>query len=203
MPPSNNRDDDPIDIAVFELRPETFEKLETYMRFITLADIEWREDKVKHGLYLINGFPSFRCKVDEMDERVVSQNLPFFTTVYDLSKNPSFDLKPGDNLAFEAHPPHELKGVSYGLDVNTIDGMSGCGIWRILDEGEPFESFDWRNAKLVGIVTEQSTHDPSEALPYIRGTNIVHVVSMIYYRWPALQTDIRKMLPIREPNSSE
>jgi hypothetical protein len=173
------------------------------VRFITLADIEWRDDQLKDGLFVVNGFPSFQCKIDDMDEEVRSRNLPFFTTVYDLSTNPAFDLKPRDHIALEAHPPFELQGVSYGLDVNTIDGMSGCGTWRVLDKGEPLESFDWRNAKLVGIVTEQSTHDPGEAIPYIRGTKIVWIVSMIYDKWPELQADIRKILPIRLPERPE
>ena len=53
-----NREDDPLDLAVLELRPDIADKLASSMRFLTLSDLELNPDKLKDGRYLVVGYLS-------------------------------------------------------------------------------------------------------------------------------------------------
>jgi hypothetical protein len=195
-----NREDDPVDMAVVELTSKVANKLSTYMRFLTLNDLLLDPVKLKDGSYLVNGYPDFRADRDEMDEIIVTQNLPFMTMLYDIDRSPAPNLNSIDHIALEVDPPYESGGVSYGLDLDKANGISGCGIWRMLDEGKPIESLDWRQAKLVAIVTDRSDPDSTEPLQYLRGTKIKHAIRMIWGGWPQLQAEIESAIPGRFVN---
>src|SRR5262249_38836382 len=68
-----NREDDPLDLAVLELRPEIADRLSAFMRFVTLSDLELDPDKLSDGRYLVLGYPGFRAEKDEMDQIVEAQ----------------------------------------------------------------------------------------------------------------------------------
>src|SRR5262249_24471712 len=81
-----NREDDPLDLAVLELRPDIADKLSGFMRFLTLSDLELDPDKLTDGRYLVIGYPGFRAEKDEMDETIVAQVLPYFTGLHDMQR---------------------------------------------------------------------------------------------------------------------
>jgi hypothetical protein len=189
-----NREDDPINVAVLELTSDVAEKLSEFMRFLTLDDLQLDPDKLKDGLFLVNGFPDFRAEKDEMDETIVADNLPYISKLYDIERFPAPNLSLTDHLAVEVVPPYESAGFSCGLDLDKAQGISGGGMWRLLDDGQPIESLDWRKAKLVAIVTDRSDSNLAGPVQYLRGTKIKHVVRMIYHGWQHLQPIIRSTI---------
>jgi hypothetical protein len=192
-----NRDDDRVDTAVLELQPSIAEKLASFMRFLTLNDLELDPDKLVGGVYLVNGYPDFRAERDEMDEVIVAQNLPYLTSLYDAEQSPASKINPVDHIAVEVHAPNSSGGLSDGLNLDTAVGISGGGIWRMLDDNEPIDSLDWRKSKLVGIVTDRSDPEHAGPIHYLRATKIKHVIRMIWFRWLELRSEIASVIPLR------
>jgi hypothetical protein len=186
-----NREDDPIDVAVLELTQEVADKLSTFMRFLTLDDLELDPDKLNDGLFLVNGFPDFRAEKDEMDQTIVAGNLPYMSGLFDIESFSVPNLSPKDHIALEV----SLSSDAGGLDLDKAQGISGCGMWRLLDEGQPIEALDWRKAKLVPIVTDRSDPDLAAPVQYLRGTKIKHAIRMIYHGWDYLKPIIRAAIP--------
>ena len=75
-------------MAVLELTRDVAEKLSTFMRFLTLDDLQLDPDKLKDGVFLVEGYPDFRAETDEMDETLVAQNMPYITGLYDIERFP-------------------------------------------------------------------------------------------------------------------
>jgi hypothetical protein len=192
-----NREDDRLDLAVLELRPDIADKLSGFMRFATLSDLELNPDKLKDGRYLVMGYPEFRTEKDVIEQRIIAEVLPYFTGLYDMQGDPPPNIIPADHLVLGVNCEHEAGSVWYGLNLDETHGISGGGMWRILDEEQPVESLDWRQAKLVAIVTDRSDPGATGPVQYLRGTKIKRVVNFIYVGWPALRPAIESAVPVR------
>ena len=192
-----NREDDPLDLAVLELRPDIADKLSAFMRFVTLSELELDPDKLKDGRYLVLGYPEFRAEKDEMDQTIVAQILPYFTGLYDMERDPAPNISPADHLVLDVNRRDEAGGAGDRLDLDQAHGISGGGMWRILDEDQPIESLDWRQAKLVGIITDRSVPKVMGPVQYLRGTKIKRVINFIYDGWPELRPAIEAAIPVR------
>jgi hypothetical protein len=83
------------------------------------------------------------------------------------------------------------------LDLDETHGISGGGIWRVLDEGQPVDALDWRRAKLVAIVTDRSVPEVMGPIQYLRGTKIKHAVGFIHTAWPKLRSAVEAAIPAR------
>ena len=126
-----NREDDPLDLAVLELRPDIADKLSAFMRFVTLSELELDPDKLKDGRYLALGYPEFRAEKDEMDQTIVAQILPYFTGLYDMERNPAPNISPADHLVLDVNRRDEAGGAGDRLDLDqcTESAVAGCGVF--------------------------------------------------------------------------
>jgi hypothetical protein len=194
------RSDDPIDVAVVELSQEVAAKLSEFMRFLSPEDLLLDPQKLEHGTYLVNGFPDSRVEKDEMDETIVAQNLPYFTHLHDREQPPIPDFSPLNNIALDARNPYQDSEFSFGVDHEYSEGMSGGGIWRLYDEGQPIDSLDWKKAKLVGIFTEGTDPKYKGSIGYFRGTKLRCVVKLFLAGWPHLAPVLAKSIPPRFVN---
>jgi hypothetical protein len=192
-----NREDDPLDLAVLELRPDIADKLAASMRFVTLNDLALDPEKLKDGRYLVVGYPEFRAEKDEMDQTIVAQILAYFTGLYDMERVPAPNISPADHIVLDVNRMDEAAGAGDRLDLDQTHGISGGGMWRILDEDQPIESLDWRRAKLVAIITDRSVPEVMGPVQYLRGTKIKRAVNFIYEGWPALRSAIEAAIPVR------
>jgi hypothetical protein len=192
-----NRGDDPLDLAVLELTPEIADRLSAFMRFVTLSDLALDPEKLKDGRYLVLGYPEFRAEKDEMDQTIVAQILPYFTGLFDVGRNPVPNISPADHLMLDVDRMDEADGTWDRLDLDQIHGISGGGMWRILDEDQPIESLDWRQAKLAAIITDRSDPEVMGAVQYLRGTKIKRVINFIWEGWPELRPAIESAIPVR------
>ena len=191
-----NREDDPLDLAVLELRPDIADKLSAFMRFVTLRELELDPDKLKDGRYLVLGFPEFRAEKDEMDQTIVAQNVPYFTGLYDMERFPAPNISTADHIVLDVNRMDEARGGDR-LDLDQTHGISGGGMWRVLDENQAIESLDWRQAKLAGIVTDRSDPDVMGPVQYLRGTKIKRVINFVYEGWPELRPAMQAAIPVR------
>ena len=126
-----NREDDPLDLAVVELRPDIAEKLSAFMRFVTLSELKLDPDKLKDGRYLVLGYPEFRAEKDEMDQTIVAQILPYFTGLYDMERDPAPNINPADHLVLDVNRMDEADGPGTGSTwtKRTKSAVAGCGVF--------------------------------------------------------------------------
>jgi hypothetical protein len=192
-----NREDDPLDLAVLELKHDIADKLAKFMRFIKLSDLELDPEKLKDGLYLVNGCPDFRAEIDEMEQTIVADNLPYFTGIYSAQHVLPSQISPGDHIVLEVNRIDAPGDECNRLDLDKAHGISGGGIWRVLDEGQPIDALDWRRAKLVAIVTDRSVPDIMGPVQYLRGTKIKHAVGFIHAGRPGLRSTVEAAIPSR------
>jgi hypothetical protein len=192
-----NREDDPLDLAVLELRPDIADQLSAFMRFVTLSDLALDPVKLKDGRYLVVGYPGFRVEKYEMDQTIVAQVLPYFTGLHDLERNPALDISPADHLVFDVNRMDEAESAGDRLDLDETGGISGGGVWRILDEDHPIEALDWRWAKLAAIVTDRSIPEEMGPVQYLRGTKIKRAINLIDEGWEDLRPAIESAIPVR------
>ena len=193
----SNREDDPLDLAVLELRPDIADKLAASMRFVTLSELELDPDKLEDGRYLVIGYPAFRAEKDEMDQTIVAQVLPYFTGLYDMDRDPAPNISLADHIVLDVNRMDEAEGAGDRLDLDETHGISGGGMWRILDEDQPIESLDWRQAKLVAIITDRSVPEVMGPVQFLRGTKIKRAINFIYEGWPQLRSTIEAGIPAR------
>ncbi len=192
-----NRGDDPLDLAVFELRPDIADKLSAFMRFVALSELVLDPEKLTNGRYLVLGYPEFRAEKDEMDQTVVAQVLPYFTGLYDMERVPAANISPADHLVLDVNRTDEPASAGNRLDLDHTHGISGGGVWRVLDEDQPIEALNWRRAKLAAIVTDRSLPEVMGPVQYLRGTKIKRAINFIYEGWPGLRSAIEAAIPVR------
>lgn len=190
-----NREDDLLDLAVLELTADVADKLSEFMRFATLEDLELDPNKLNDGKYLVIGYPDFRAKKDEMDQTIVAQNLPYFTGLCDVGHVPVSNISPTDHIFLEVNRLDQATGFGDRLNLDESQGISGGGMWRVLDEDQPIESLDWHHSKLVAIITDRSDPEVMGQVQYLRGTKIKHVVGFIHHGWPELRAAIESAIP--------
>jgi hypothetical protein len=97
---------------------------------------------------------------------------------------------------FALKNPHCLDWVVLGFEAEW-HGISGGGMWSVLDEGQPIDSLDWRQAKLVAITTDRSVPKVMGPVQYLRGAKIKRVINFIYTGRPGLRTSIEAAIPVR------
>lgn len=192
-----NREDDPLDLAVLELRPEIADQLSAFMRFVMLSDLALDPDTLKDGRYLVVGYPGFRVEKDEMDQTIVAQILPYFTGVFDMERNAVPNISSADHLVFDVNRVDEPEGAGDRLDLDQTHGISGGGVWRILDEDQAIEALDWRRARLAAIITDRSVPEVMGSVQYLRGTKIKRAINLIYEGWEDLRPAIEAAIPVR------
>ena len=135
-----------------------------------------------------------------MDETIVATNLPYLTYLHDRGQPPIPDFSPLNNIAVDARKPYQDGELSFGVGLESTEGMSGGGIWRLYNEGQPIEALDWRKAKLVGILTEGTDPDYRGSIGYFRGTKLRCVIKLFLGGWPHLAPVLAKSIAPRFVN---
>jgi hypothetical protein len=168
-----------VDVVVAELDHETAYRLSLQNRFLRFNELDVK-DHQNDGLYLVCGFPQewFR-----KEQNVRPKAMVFFGRKYVGELNPLSHFDPGVHLVVG----YERQGCS-AIDnepalLPKVNGMSGCGIWRILEwPPQRIESWEPSHCKLVAI-----QHSWDENRSYIKGTWVRHALSLIYHNYPQHQ----------------
>jgi hypothetical protein len=114
-----------------------------------------------------------------------------------LESGPVPNINPSEHLVLDVNRIDEGGGAEDRLDLDRTHGISGGGMWRILDEGQTIQSLDWRKAKLVAIIPDRSVPEVMGPVQYLRGTKIKRAINLIYEGWPDLRPAIESAIPVR------
>jgi hypothetical protein len=173
------------DIAAIRLTETQIEELPDWFQFLTIRDLG-HESKVDEGFFLIMGFPSH----EEWYRKEKWSNptpLPYVSMPITPDSSSLFDHNV--HLAMTFHK----NSLAWGAEVGTreevalpsIKGMSGCGIWKVIQPGIGIKEWDVTNVRLVGI-QHRCKHDA-----YILGTQIRWVLHRLVDDFPDIQSVLR------------
>jgi len=179
--PSNSpqlRDDDPIDISVAELSPETVQELQKGKHFLQLADLDGSELRTAAGI-IVFGYPTdFSISKPDFFE---SFPLPFVTTI--LQHPPEQRDANAEILLY--YPATCTDANETAMDSPDPRGLSGCGIWRLSQPPTHPDLWNVDDIRLVGI-----QHRWRSRKRYLVGSSIRHVINMIWFSYPDLRSSI-------------
>lgn len=176
------RENDNVDIAVAQFTDETARKLSSFMRFITLSDVETNPKRLEGGLLAFVGYPEGRCEYDDGYRTFDAQVLPYFGE-RDYTQRPGYD--PLNTISICISETHTSDGHEYGFPLRELPNISGCGMWLTLGPDEPVESMDWRKMKLVAIVHSRGV-EPNVVI----GTTMNVVLKLLYERFEETRQEI-------------
>jgi hypothetical protein len=186
---THDRYEDPYDLAVIELKPEIANRLSTFMRFLTLDDIEPHYLRLPPADFAIFGYPCALTNRNEEEKTIVATVMPYFTSLHEHDRAPvRFD--PHIHILMDLQRPSPVEGDEYGFVLPSAAGLSGCGMWRVKDLATPIELLDWRLMKLIGIA---HWWDPSAEV--IKGTKIKYILQILHDRRPHLRREINRRFP--------
>jgi hypothetical protein len=113
-----------------------------------------------------------------------------------MQRRPAPNISPTDHLVFDVNRMDQANGAGDKLDLDETGGISGGGVWRILDEDQPIDALDWRRAKLAAIITDRSVPEVMGLVQYLRGTKIKRVINLIHEGWEDLRPAIESAVPV-------
>ncbi len=166
-------EEDTIDIAVVKMNHETKARLDDAgARFLRVTDVDNKATAVP-ALYLVRGYP-LDCRADPMT---------YSTALYrgGIPTDSDYPFDPASHLLLDHGKDLRWKG-GYAVQSPRIEGMSGCGIWRLTTR-PPTDLADWSpdERRLVAIQTKCKYGS------FLKGTWIRHAFGLIYHRCPKLR----------------
>lgn len=181
------RDDDPFDVGVAILTPETVGQL-SGRRFLNQTNVDGAR-RTLDAQYFIVGFPVDLSPQPDHDKRVVSVNaIPYFTKLF--WEEPKERHRNADILLGYGPGSEDLEGNP--IQPPNPQGISGCGIWRVNDPTKPWELWTARDLKLVGI-----EHRQCSSRGYLVGSWIAYALDLIFDEF----RDLRPILGIQYSSS--
>ena len=154
-----------------------------------MADVDM-ETNPKKGIYAAFGFPTdwFQTQGE-----AYPRPLPFIGSIYEGKRKPDtcYDPKVHVVIGFDRKTVNVLTDTKQLLP--KLDGMSGCGLWRIVDYSRAgMENWSPRKVRLVGLEHRSVLYEGNR---YMQGTWIRHAVAMIYQEYPTLHNAMRLSFP--------
>lgn len=187
-------EDDCRDVAAIKLSHETAEQILSQKEPIALRDVTIQEDR-SPGLFLVCGFPQAWTTVFEED--IESIPLPFLGKWYSGQPSPKAQIQydPDIHALFEFHREAIRSNDLQKEELppfKGIQGISGCGIWRVVD---------WKQDNPSILRTDQLRlvaiqHRYYEDYNYIHSTWVKFAVQQIYDNYPDMRNAIRLVYPL-------
>ena len=167
-----------VDIAVWELPQSIVEQLLPTRTFLGMMDVDLQSHSPKE-LYLILGYPSSCTEITA--EAVRPTVLKYVAYIYSGDTDGLENFDPSLHILLQ-HDRDGRDATGQPLLSPTIQGMSGCGIWRLL-ELKPAWNQTWKrsDAKLVAI-QNRYIHDQ-----YCKGTWVKYAIRLIGDNFPQLR----------------
>jgi hypothetical protein len=183
------RTDEPFDVAVCELTRETAAQIAVEKRFLRLNDVDPWDRQEPRSWYMVYGYPTKLSPPDEATLSINANAVALATFIYCDERGPldRYDKEVGIALDFDpatirnddgrsAAPPHP-------------GGMSGCGIWRLVEAGTDMKVWNLNDVKLVAI-----EHTLKTKKNVLVGTRIRYALQMIYRNHPDLRSAMEMSL---------
>lgn len=189
LPPSGERKDDYVDIGIIDFPDDLILKLKKTRRFLNISEIDLWGRIGPESRYLIFGYPKAGSETDDEKRSVSYEAMPYATIPYSVEtvELPCFQKDIEIVVAFKPETSSDQDGEPSG----TLEpkGISGCGIWRLIEDVADCERWQPDMLKLVGI--EHTWHKPAQVL---RGTQIRVVIEAIFHHFPELRQAMRLVI---------
>jgi len=178
--------DEGRDIAAIRLGSECTELLSKAKTFLSHSQIDLSDDG--KGQYIVFGYPMAWTSGSE--NHITTGGLPFLTLMYTgvYSQITFFDPNIHIALSYSTKPIEVSSNRSSELP--PPEGISGCGIWRVMDQIEG--QFSVVQPRLVAL---QHRWVMSESQEYLQGTWIRYALKRIIDDDPALEHSMRLVYP--------
>lgn len=185
-------EDDCRDVAVIRLTTEVGHKLSETYSPISLHDIRPERDRTR-GLFIVVGYPQAWLRV--FPNRIESEPLPFISRLYEGSLRPTAEISynPDIHALFE-FTRDAIQGSEFMKmqlpEFKGIQGISGCGVWRICDLGASVEEVKPEKCRLVAI-----QHRYFEKEGYVHGTWIRFAIERLFAEYPHVASATTLIIP--------
>jgi hypothetical protein len=178
---------DVLDTAAIKLSSPIVERLVVHNRFLTLNDLDLSVETDGECCYYVLGYAIRGQPLPDFERMLITRE-PFHFCTY-LAKEQARELVVYDEEVGVAigYGPQIRQGMNGQLQ-NTIDlnGISGCGIWRLGPTSRSFVGWQPEEAKLVALEHKVVTN-PS----VIVGTQIKCILQLILNTNPEVKDAIR------------
>lgn len=180
----HHRTDEPFDMAVCELSRETATQIAVRKRFLRLNDVDPWDRQHPQTWYMVFGFPTALGSGDPATQSIVPAAVALATFLYCDERGPveRYDKEVGIALDFDSTNIRDDHGNP--AIPPYPGGMSGCGIWRLVEAGTDAMRWSLDSVKLVAL---ENTLKPNKVLV---GTRIRYALQMIYRN----HTDLRPVM---------
>lgn len=173
-------DEHNVDVAVVRLDDEAVQALLPQRRFLRLHEID-QGTGTSDGLHLVFGYPHEWTSSE--DGRIASRPMIFLGRRHTGELNPISETDPAVHLVLS----YERQGIDLLNDspatLPTVNGMSGCGIWKIADwSNRAIQNWNPSMSRLVAI-----QHGWDKDRNYVKGTWVRHALGLIHEHYPDLR----------------
>jgi hypothetical protein len=178
---------DLLDTAAIKLSGRMVERLLVHNRFLTLNDVDLSVEGGDESCFYVLGYAIKGQPAPDFERMVITRD-PFHFCTH-LAREEArqlvvYDEYIGLALAFG---PQIRRGPTGELeDVPDLNGISGCGIWRLGPISKPFTEWQPEDAKLVGL-----EHKVISSPSVMVGTQIKCILQLLLNEYPALADAIR------------
>ena len=173
------------DIAAIKLTESQIENIPDYWQFLSMPQVG-HDSEIDDSFYFVMGFPSHQEWYAQENWRD-PKPLPYATRITNPESSKIFDPKVHLALSFnrQAVPLASKDGSSHPITLPRIQGMSGCGIWKVFPAGIAPNNWNIRHVRLVGI-QNRCKHDE-----YILGTQIRWVLHRLVDDFPEIKNALQ------------
>jgi hypothetical protein len=180
------REDDPFDVGVCRLPKEISTVLKEHFRFLRLCDVNAVPPRAK-GAYMVAGYPGKLVEVLNGGKRLMPTPLLAVANLRDTLPEETRLIK--NESIFMSISVLGLNQQYEEVKLPPLQGISGCGMWRLANPARFIDMWKPEDIRLVGIETSCLRTE------YIRGISMSIVLAMIGYCWPSLRDPINLIYP--------
>jgi hypothetical protein len=186
LPRSRDRRDDPLDVGFVEWTKENGDEIAKTRRFLHLFQLEPHDRGHRDSAYLVYGYPDAAVETNHEEQTVSYEPLNYITHAYRGARGELPRPVPEFEIVLDFLPSRSTNGPDGSPSpLYPPHGISGCGIWRIVEGGTKRDQWKPSMVKLVGI-----EHTWNHQVEVFRGTRIAYLVGMVMRRYPELQSQL-------------
>jgi hypothetical protein len=183
------RNDEPFDLAVCELSSEVAERIAVSKRFLRLLDVDPWDKQEPRSWYMVYGFPTSLSPADEGSRSINSNAFAIATFLYCDERGVLDNYDRAVSIALDFDPTNIRDDAGREAVPPEPNGMSGCGIWRLVEAGTDTRMWTPEKVKLVAI-----DHSVRRRTRVLIGARIRYALQMIYRNHPDLRSAMEMSL---------
>jgi hypothetical protein len=192
MPTSKDRQDDPFDFGYIELPASVVSELRQHRHFLHLLEVDAAYDDNPSDIHMVHGYPSMALATDDARKVLEYSCLMYSSRLYQNERGTVRNHDPNVDLLLSFTPDRSTDHLGNPARMYHPDGISGCGVWRLIDAKTDVDCWEPAMMKLVGI---QHTWDKTHEV--LRACRIRHLITAIHSRYEELRPIMTMPLAVK------